>query len=51
METQYSSTYKAGTVQFDIQSWKDHMLGGTHSFPLSRISILLLRARFRFFEG
>ena len=42
METQCSST---------LQSWKDHMPFGTHSFLLRRISILLLRARFRFFEG
>ena len=42
METQCSST---------LQSWKDHMPFGTHSYLLRRISILLLRARFRFFEG
>jgi hypothetical protein len=42
METQCSST---------LQSWRDHMPFGTHSFLLRRISILLLRARFRFFEG
>lgn len=42
METQCSST---------LQSWKDHIPFGTHSFLLRRISILLLRARFRFFEG
>jgi hypothetical protein len=41
METQCSST---------LQSWRDHMPFGTHSFLLRRISILLLRARFRFYE-
>jgi hypothetical protein len=42
METQCSTT---------LQSWMEHMPFGSHSFLLKRISILLLRARFRFFEG
>jgi hypothetical protein len=42
MEKQCSST---------LHSWRDHMPLGSHSFLLKRISILLLRARFRFFEA
>jgi hypothetical protein len=42
MEKQCSTT---------LQGWREHMPVGSHSFLLKRISILLLRARFRFFEG
>jgi hypothetical protein len=34
-----------------LQGWRDHMPVGTHSFLLKRISILLLRARFRFYQA
>jgi len=42
METQCRAT---------LQGWREHMPLGCHSFLMKRISILLLKARFRFFEA